>query len=1124
MIRFFVRHPVSTWMLFAALIFMGLYALPKLDIEAMPETDLPSLTIYTRWNGASPSAIQRSITIPIEEAAQKLHGVEEISARSSPGRSEVEVSFRRDVDIEFARLELSEQLGAVRRNLPSTAGQPVIVPYVPEEFRTDDFFTFSLVSPLPTNELREKAETWLLPRLLSISGVADAELQGGARPLIKILLDMSLMERYGLTADAVFNRVAALDDIIPAGAIRRSGMEFTVSVSDSVVLDRLPTTIIRTLGGQPITLGHIAEIEEGYEDPAYFVRINGENVIQANVAKRSGENAVAVSKRIRESLPGLEESLPFPVKFEIDSDQGEELEEKLEELVYRSLIILGLLFMFLALALRRVRITGIVVFSILLAIVICLALFYFFGISVNFITISGLTVCFGMLLDNSILVLDAIHRRLSRVRNEAISEALVDGTREVGFPIIATTLTTVVAFLSFIFLSGRLSLFYVPLAMSVAIAMLASIFVALCWLPVALRGPARREALVDAPSEKESNLGYRFLMKWIVAVVILALVASSVYGILEGMDEILDHWLWVAGISGLLVLTGCFVSFVEGITSFHLKVWPYPIVLMFALFYGAWYVFDNEIDQGGFWRRPDEERLRLYMERPVGTDVVLSTETMKLFENELLPIPEGIHLKSTSWENRGYLEVRFEQDRLRSEYPELYRNRLILLAEELGGMFVWIGGFGDPYLKGGRGGGISNSLVKITGYNSKVLDEICNGVMARLERNRRVRNVRLTSGQRFERDASDETVVIIHRDQLVHYHLSMGEVLAYLRRLLGIDTPWNMIVEGKDQRLQLAFKDAKDIQYDQVMNKVIVTRDNERVHLSDLISVETRPVIGTILRENQRYARQINWEYIGTDRMRRSFISEIVSGIELPYGYTAEDVSNEPLTEEEEEEMATVLWVTLLFIFMTLAALFESMTLPLLVILSIPMALTGVVGLFWATDSTFDSSAKIGLVLLFGIVVNNAILLVNRFRLQVRELVAERGYSTDQVKESSRLGGVDLWKLPTHERIGILREAICTGMKIQMRSILLTSGTTIAGLIPLLIRIADTTEGKDIWENLALSSIGGLASSTILILSAIPAMYWITTRFGWTVIRLWHRIRKFREKPTPTFTVRTANE
>ena len=249
--------------------------------------------------------------------------------------------------------------------------------------------------------------------------------------------------------------------------------------------------------------------------------------------------------------------------------------------------------------------------------------------------------------------------------------------------------------------------------------------------------------------------------------------------------------------------------------------------------------------------------------------------------------------------------------------------------------------------------------------------------------------------------------------------------------------------------------------------------------------------------------------------MRQRFIAGIVDGIELPYGYTAEDVSGEPMTEEEEEEMATMLWLTLLFIFMALSALFESMILPILVLLSAPMALVGVVGLFWVTDSTFDSSAKIGLVLLFGIVVNNAILLINRFRLQIREMVAEEGYSSDTISHKSRFGAVDLWRLPGEERKTILKKAICIGTRIQMRSILLTSGTTIAGLLPLLVKIADTTEGKDIWENLALSSIGGLASSTILILSAIPAMYWIMTRFGWVLARLWHRIRGTATKSAP---------
>jgi HAE1 family hydrophobic/amphiphilic exporter-1 len=274
-------------------------------------------------------------------------------------------------------------------------------------------------------------------------------------------------------------------------------------------------------------------------------------------------------------------------------------------------------------------------------------------------------------------------------------------------------------------------------------------------------------------------------------------------------------------------------------------------------------------------------------------------------------------------------------------------------------------------------------------------------------------------------------------------------------------------------------------------------------------------VIGSINREDQRYSMQVNWEYVGTDRMRQKFLNDILDGIELPYGYTAEDVSGERMTEDEEEEMKQLLWLTVLFIFMALAALFESFTLPLLVLLSIPMALCGVVGLFWATDSAFDSSAKIGLVLLFGIVVNNAILLINRFRLQVRELVAEKGYTDEQVPAKRRLGGVDLWRLDGNERKDLLKEAICGGTRIQLRSILLVSGTTIAGLLPLLIKITDTSEGKDIWENLALTSIGGLASSTVLIISAIPAIYWIMTRFGWALARVWAWLRRRGITPAP---------
>lgn len=1102
MIRFCVDHPVATWMLFTALVLLGVYAMPRLEIEAMPETELPSLSISTNWNGASPAAVQRSLTIPIEEAARKVHGVEEITSRSRPGNSTVTVSFRRDVDMEFAQLDLGEQLGSVRRNLPATASQPQIVPYVPEEFRTDDFLTVSLISPLSANELRDKAETWLSSRLLAVEGVADVELQGGALPLVRVLLDHALMERYGLFADDIFARIESLDDILPAGTVRDGGRVLAVSVQDSVTLHTVRDAIVANVGGQPLALGRVAELRRSFDDPTYFVRINGDNVIQASVAKRSGTNAVAVSRRVREALPQIRDEMPFPLEFEIDSDQGQELEDKLRELIYRSLAILALLFVMLAAALKRVRLTAIVVSSILLAIVICLSLFYFLGISVNFITISGLTVCFGMLLDNSILVLDAIHRRFTERRHDDARRALIHGTREVAFPITATTLTTVVAFLSFIFLSGRLALYYVPLAVSVGIAMLASIFVAFGWIPVALRGTAEKEMARPADEVRAAHAaepqGLDLLWRWSVAALAVAALAFAALGALQGWDEARDLWKWFAGGLALMIAVGAFAGYVERITALHLRWWAWPLLLVFGSLAGGWHLYKNEIDDGGFWRQQDREKLVCYVERPVGTDVILASATMEKFENELTPIPDGITMKTTSWANRAFMEVDFEDHMLLTEYPEMYRNRLILLAEELGGMFIWINGFGDPYMKGGRGGGMSNSLIKITGYNSKELDEICTGVMDRLARNRRVRNARLTGGDRFDRADNDETVVIIDRDALARYHVGVQEVVGHLRRLLGIEFPWHMILEGRDQRLQLSYADADDIQYDQIAAQTLTTAGGNRVRLADLVRLEQVPVVSSINRENQRYSMQVNWEFIGTPKMRQSYIEEILAGLDLPYGYTAEDVSGQQITEEEEEEMNQMLWITAAFIFMTLAALFESLALPLLVLLSLPMALTGVMAIFWLTDTAFDSSARIGLVLLFGIVVNNAILLVNRFRLELRDIVDRYPGLRAHLPAHDRFGGWDLRRLPASTRDALLTDAVCRGTRIQLRSILLTSGTTIAGMLPLLIKLTEV-EGKDIWENLALSSIGGLASSTVLIVGGIPALYALSVRAGWAL-------------------------
>jgi HAE1 family hydrophobic/amphiphilic exporter-1 len=1091
MTRFFVRHPVTTWMVFAAFAVLGTYALPKLQLEAIPEVNLPTLTIQTYWIGASPDAIQRSITIPIEEAVQKVHGVEEVKSTSRAGRSQVEVSFRRSVDIEFARVELNEQLGTVRRNLPLNAGQPQTLPFIPEEFKTEEFFTFSLESPLDPNRLREMAETWVVPQVIAVEGVADARVMGGARRLIKIYLDRDRLTLYNITPDEVFAALDRMDALSGAGVVQQDGMERLVALRDPVDLERLRKAAVVERGGRMFTLGMLGRVQPDFEDPLYLVRANGQNVVQVSVDKRSGVNTVGVSRRLRGTLPRIEADVPFEVQFHVDEDQGEDLEKKLKELVYRSLVILGLLFLLLALSLRQLRLTTIITGSIVFAIVISLSLFYFLRISVNFITISGLTVCFGLILDNSILVLDAIHRRLSaldraekaglsrRAKFKVAIETVVDGSSEVLFPILTTTLTTMVAFASFIFLSGRLALYYVPLAVSVSTALAASLFVAFGWVPVALHDTWAAPLVRRSP---------------------------------DGPNDISDPKDLATFVEDVPDLVGR-PPFLERLFQWNQRLWWVVLPLVVVLFIWGWRVYDTKVLKGGFWRLPDIEQLFMYLEMPSGTDIALTSETLLRFEETLMPIPEGARMRSTSFGNQAVLRVEFEDELLESETPIYYRSLLMEQADQTGGSSIFISGFSDtPYIKGSFQGSALNSLIKITGYNSKKLKTIAETALRQVQRNRRVRNVRITTGERFERAFQEEVVISVQRDRLVAHGLNVLDVVRHIRRLLGVDIPWTMLIDGEHERVQLAFHDSESLEYTDAVQTLIKTDSGESVRVADLVSIETKPLSGSIVRENQRYSCYLNWEYIGTDQMRQAYLKNVLAGMDLPYGYEAEESRREFFSEEEEEELTLTLVLALTFIFMVLAALFESVTLPVLVLLAVPMSLVGVFLLFWWTSSTFDSSARIGLILLFGIVVNNAILLVSRFRTEAT-LVLKARLGGDPSGEAAlfpamrkQLGGSDLWKLPKDERVGLLRRAIGRATRIRLRSILLTSGTTMVGLAPLLIHFRQTEE-KDIWENLALASIGGLASSTILVVFAIPPIYFMCVRFDWLWRKLWQKMR-----------------
>jgi HAE1 family hydrophobic/amphiphilic exporter-1 len=1112
MTRFFVRHPVTTWMIFTAFVVMAIYALPKIEIEALPEIDLPKLTVQTRWSGASPKAVQRSITLPVEEAVRELHGVESVRSTSRAGESVVEVEFRRDIDIDFARLHLNEQLGSVRRNLPLNARQPNILPYVPEEFRTEQFFTFSVESPLPPNELRELAETWVVPHVLALEGVADAQVLGGARPLLKIVLDRQRLELYGISADEVFTAINQFDELSGAGLVREAGTEKLVALRHPIDIERIAEGVVAQRGGRSYRLRMLGEIRADYEDPTYFVRSNGRNVVQVQVEKRSGSNSVTVSRKLRDEIPRLAERTPGDLRFDIEQDEGEELEDKLQELIIRSAVILGLLFMLLIITLRQVQLTAIVIMSVVFALVICLSLFYFLKLSVNFITISGLTICFGMLLDNSILVLDAIHRRLTQLENRpnqkdlshrsrarVVLETVVAGTGEVMFPIFATTLTTIVAFLSFIFLSGRLAVYYVPLAIAIGTAMFASVFVAFGWIPVVLDQTwvhrlVRRSP--DGPRDVEDP--------------------AELQGLVADVPDLESKPSWP-----------------QRLFMFNQRLWWLILPAVIASFVWGGWVYNEKVIKGGFFRMPDDEKLIFFMRMPDGTDVRVTSETMFKFEQLLMPVKDGASMRATVFGNQAYMEVEFNDRLLASGIPLLYRSLLMEQADATGGTTIYIAGFSDqPYIKGDIRGTALNSLIKITGYNSKRLQEIADRTVAKVERQRRVRNPRITGSQRFGRSSNEETLITLNRDALADNGLTVLEVVSFIRRLLGVDTPWTMLVDGEQERLQLSFQDAETIEFSQVADQVVESSRGVRVRLGDLLNMETVALSDAVVRENQRYTAMVNWEYVGTDHMRRSYIKRVLDSMDLPYGYSAEESRREFLTQQEEEDLTLTVILASVFILMVMTAMFESFSLPLLVLTSLPMALLGVFLLFWQTTTAFDSSARIGLVLLFGVVVNNAILLVARFRTEAG-LILEARLGGDPAARAGlfpghrrALGGGHMYVLPKKERAALLRRAVARGTLVRMRSVLLTSGTTIVGLIPLLVQIEQKpmklewlfglelpfsvlwleSENQDIWQNLALTSIGGLVSSTILILLALPPLYYFCVRSGWMFRSIARRI------------------
>ena len=1007
-----VRRPVTTYMAVLIVLILGAVSFFKIPVELMPEITFPTVTINTRYENVSPEEIETLLTEPVEKAVSSVEGVEEVTSRSVEGRSQVRVSFNWGTDLNAAVSDLREKLDRIRDDLPRDAKAPVVSKY---DVNASPIMFIGIAGDLDDVSLRTLVENQIRYRLERVSGVASADIRGGLEREIHVNLLLDKLRALNIPPADVVRALSAENVDLPAGQLKRAHVELTVrTLGQYTSLDQIRNSVVALRRGTPIYLRDVGTVEDSFHEIDHVVRINGRGAVIVSLYKQPNGNTVDVVDRVQREIARINQDWPI-IEIKSLRDNGSYIRRAIDNVTQSALfggvIAIGILLLFL----RSLRSTVIVAIAIPVSVIATFALMFFRGFTINIMSFGGLALGIGMLVDNSIVVLENIFRHREEGKERA--QAVYQGTREVTGAIVAATLTTVVVFLPLLFIPGSAGELFAQLAWVIFFSLTVSLLVALTLVPVMCF------QLMKIRERSSSGV----LMKIFDAGKVMMTSLESRY------QKILTWSLVHKGLVFLLAL---------------------------VLFSGS-LLLSSEIGSE-FMPKADEGEVQIRAEMEEGAKIAAMDTAFAKMEavvKEKVPEAENVFTHfgqfggSARGKNQGHVHIWLGAKQSRSRSDEQIARDLRRDISRIpgvrarvrtrSGLFVFrrLGLTGDDNLE-----------VNLRGHDLAKAQELAEEIKSHMD------EVSGISGVRIDRQGGQpELGVHIDREKAAVLGIPVATIAQTVKTSL-IGTRATLYRDRGDEfdvLVRLAEHDRLTPQ--QVLDITVPTPSGKPVALRNLITLRERKGPTTITRLNQERIMSISGEVTGRDM--GAVIRELqirLRSLKLPVDFSL-DVGGD--YHEQQESFQLLRWGLLLavaLVYMVMAAQFESLGDPLLIMFSLPLAVVGVVISLWISGSTFNVNSFIGIILLTGIVVNNAIVLVDYINLKVRE-------------EGLAVGA-----------------AVLSGATARLRPVLMTTLTTVLAIVPLALGWG---EGSEVQAPLARVVIGGLASSTLITLVLIPTLY-----------------------------------
>ena len=1016
-----IRRPIGTLMLTSVVLVLGLFFLRGLPLDLLPSIVYPNIRANVSNRGVEPQVLEETIAKPLEAALATTEDLVLIETEVQEGRVGVNLSFKYGTDIDFALQDAAKNLERARGAMPDEADPPTIYKFDPSQMPIYDMAFSSATRDLVS--LRDWVEYRLRPQLLTIEGVASVDISGGLIREIQVTLDQERLRSYGLTVSQVIEAIRAANQDVAAGRISSPTREMVGKTAGKFKsVKDVETVLLPVAGGGRVPLTEIADVRDTHREQRLWARLDGVPAVRMTIRKQPNANTVSVAEQVGDRIASLEQSafIPTDIRYRIINDQADFIRNSVNSVRNAALAGAGLAVLVVFLFLASVRKTFIIGTAIPLAILATFGMMGASNLTLNIMSLGGLALGVGMLIDNSIVMLENIFRHKEE-GNEDVEDAAHEGANEVKSPVIASTMTNLAAVVPFLLISGLAALIFRELILTISFAILASLGVALTLVPMLAAQLGKVRFTSGAASWRP--------------------LAAFDRGIGQ-LRRFYRHVAPAAVRHRWLVLGGALVALIG--SSFLIR--------------GLGNEFLPAVDDGN---------VSVFISLPPGSSAEETNRLTLELEQMVREMPGVVTQFATAGgfafgastseiAGRGNITVVLESAEGRGMSAGQWVEEMQAKIDARGFPGARVG-VRPPSIRGLRTNmsGADVALI-VQGDDLGVLRSIGEEIMAR---------TRGIPGLEQLNPSSDESTpqlaIELDRERASYLGLNVATVGQTLRTALDgtVATRFTSGAQEYDLRVRLPreqFAAPEDV------GSVALFpggAGGQPIYLRDVARVYTTMAPTSILRENQnrifRLTADVNDDLTTVSAVNDSIRARL-DGMEIPDGYGLVYGGEEQAIRENNRQLAIVVGLAIFLVFVVLAVQYESFVNPFVIILAIPLSLIGVCVVLWATQTPLSAPVLLGVILLAGIVVNNAILLVE-YTEQGRR---EHGWSRER--------------------------AVVEAGATRLRPILMTTLTTAFGMLPLALGIG---EGSEMMQPLAIAVVGGMSVSTLLTLFVVPGAY-----------------------------------